>query len=97
MAVLDMRKAFDTVWHNNGLFYTQHQAGVTDGLWFLLHEWYSQSSCSVVWNTQSSRVINIKQGVKQGGILSPFLYVNDLLSGLNDSEFGLCACWRHLY
>ena len=34
------------------------------------------------------------QGVKQGGILSPFLYtlcVNDLLSELNSSGLGACV------
>ena len=91
MALLDVQKAFDTVWHK-GLFLKLYQAGVKDRAWLFLLKWYNQSSCSVLWCGKSSRVFTINQGVKQGGILSPFLYslfVNDLLKELAVSGYGV--------
>ena len=50
----------------------------------------------MTWKGTASKSFNIMQGdpVKQGGILSPFLYtlyVNDLLSELNSSGLGACV------
>ena len=59
----------------------------------LPRNWYSHSSCSVLWNGTSSRKVSIRQGVRQGGILSPFLYsvfVDELLDLLVSSRYGDC-------
>ena len=90
VALLDVRKAFDTVWHE-GLFHKLFQLGVKDHAWRLLRKWYSSSSCSVLWNGVCSTSFNINQGVKQGGVLSPLLYsiyLNDLLIELQQSKLG---------
>ena len=90
VALLDVRKAFDTVWHD-GLFHKLYQMGIKDHTWRLLRKWYSSSSCSVLWKGQCSRPFLINQGVKQGAILSPLLYsiyLNDLLVELQQSNLG---------
>ena len=49
------------------------------------------STCSVLWNGKPSQTIHINQGVKQGGVLSLFLYnlyVNNLLVELENSGLG---------
>ena len=87
---LDAQKAFDTVWHE-GLFVKLIRSGVPRYLLELLRNWYSHSSCLVLWNGASSRKVSIKQDVRQGGILSPFQYsvfVDELLDILVSSQHG---------
>ena len=91
VALLDVQKAFDTVWHN-GLFYKLYQYGIQDNTWRILRKWYDSSSCTVLWDGEQSRPFNINQGVKQGAILSPLLYnlfVNELLVTLEQSGLGV--------
>src|ERR1051325_2119127 len=48
----------------------------------LLKNWYEKSEICVRWNSFFSDVFKITAGVRQGGILSPMLflvYVNDML------------------
>jgi len=49
-------------------------------------------SCCVVWNNAAGQVFNIKCGVRQGGILSPFLfsvYIDGLIDSLRQSNNGI--------
>ena len=90
VALLDVKKAFDTVWHG-GLFHKIQEAGISGQALNFIRQWYDNSTCSVLWNGQPSRTISISQGVKQGGVLSPLLYslyVNDLLVELENSGLG---------
>ena len=90
VALLDVKKAFDTVWHT-GLFHKLQKVGITGQALDFIKKWYDHSTCSVLWNGKPSRTINISQGVKQGGVLSPLLYslyVNDLLVELENSGLG---------
>ena len=90
VALLDVKKAFDTVWHA-GLFFKLQQVGITWQALYFLRQWYEHSTCSVLWNGKPSQTIHINQGVKQEGVLSPFLYnlyVNDLLLELENSGLG---------
>lgn len=91
LAFLDVQKAFDTVWHN-GLFHKLFHFGIRGCTWRLLKQWYSSSSCCVLWKGQLSCSITLSQGVKQGAILSPLLYsifVDDLLVALENSGLGI--------
>lgn len=91
VAFLDVKKAFDTVWHA-GLLVKLHQKGVTGHLWHLISNWYTTSSSCVLWNDRRSSSFVLKQGVRQGGTLSPFLYVifvDELLDNLSASGLGV--------
>ena len=91
VAFLDVKKAFDTVWHE-GLLFKLCQFGFPRYIWIIIHNWYRGSSSAVIWNSQTSRYFPIQQGVRQGAILSPLLYsifVNDLLHQLSSSGHGV--------
>ena len=90
VAFLDVRKAFDTVWHE-GLLVKLMNKGIKGHLWHLINSWYTASSGCVLWNGQHSQPFTLLQGVRQGGVLSPFLYclyVDELLDQLSASKIG---------
>ena len=90
VAFLDVRKAFDTVWHQ-GLFLKMHRKGIPPRIWHLLQTWYNSASNSVKLNEDISRPFASQQGVHQGAILSPLLcsiFVDELLDLLEGSGFG---------
>ena len=81
----------DTVWHK-GLFVKLYNKGLPMRIWHLLYAWYKNSSCSVAWNSATSTSFPIRQGVRQGAILSPLLYsifVDELLDILSMSGYGV--------
>ena len=91
VALLDVQKAFDTVWHN-GLFHKLYSYGINDHAWHILRKWHQSTTTTVLWDGEQSHPFNIKQGVKQGAVLSPLLYslfVNDLLVELEHSGLGV--------
>jgi hypothetical protein len=91
VAYLDVRKAFDTVWHQ-GLLVKLHQKGIRGSIWHIINKWYTSSTSSVIWDNQQSRSFPCHQGVRQGGVLSPFLYclfVDELLDILTQSGYGV--------
>ena len=91
MAFIDVRKAFDTVWHN-GLLLKLLQFEFPKYLWIIVHNWYHHCTSSVLWNSITSCSFPVQQGVRQGAVLSPLLYcilVNDLLSQLSSSGYGV--------
>ena len=71
---LDSSKAFDTVWFN-GLFYKLYNMGIRGKTWCLLRAWYSKLSACVALNDRYSDHFPIKQGVRQGAVLSPWLFL----------------------
>jgi hypothetical protein len=49
-------------------------------------------NCCVVWNNTAGQAFNVKCGVRQGGILSPFLfsiYIDALIDSLRQSNYGI--------
>ena len=90
VAFLDVRKAFDTVWHE-GLLVKLHRRGIHGRLWHLIQAWYAQSTAAVQWDSHQSSHFPVLQGVRQGAILSPLLYcifVDELLDNLHASGHG---------
>jgi hypothetical protein len=73
VAFLDVKKAFDTVWHE-GLLYKLSLFGFPRYIWIILHNWYRGPTSAVLWKSSTSRSFKISQGVRQGAVLSPFLY-----------------------
>ena len=90
VAMLDVEKAFDTVWHQ-GLFVKLQRKDIPSRIWHVLNNWYTSSSCSVLLCGKHSRPFPILQGVHQGAIPSPLLYsifVDKLLNALDHSRLG---------
>ena len=90
VSFLDCSKGFDKVDHR-GIFIKLMQRKVPLCFLNLIIYWYSNLSSVVKWNNVVSRSFNITSGVRQGGILSPrlfILYVNDLLTKLRQSGVG---------
>jgi hypothetical protein len=86
VAFLDTQKAFDTVWRHGLMFKLRH-LGLTGSLWTLIDDCHSNTFCSVAVNQTNSDWFPVSQGVRQGGVLSTFLYlvfINDLLQELQN-------------
>ena len=74
-----MKKAFDTVWHES-LFLKLQNAGINGNIYELIRSNYQHSM------TDS---IDIKEGVHQGNVLSPFLFnifINDIGNTLSTDD-----------
>ena len=69
---LDAEKAFDKLWRD-GLFYKLIKK-LDKREWFILKRYYENSEARIVCNDEYSNQFKIVTGVKQGGILSPFLF-----------------------
>ena len=84
-------KAFDTVWLD-GLIYRLYNIGIKGRTWRLLRAWYNRLTGRVLLNGLLYESLAIKQGVRQDGVLSPWLFLcynNDILSGQSILEHGL--------
>ena len=87
---LDLTKAFDRVNYCklfNILLNRNFPAVVTR---FLLNEYNAHRTC-VLWNGANSEIFDVKNGVRQGGVLSPVLfclYIDILLSRLHKAGVG---------
>ena len=87
----DASKAFDKVLIN-GLLYKLIARNVPLQFIRLLFNWFNNTNCSVVWLSVRSISFSLTCGVRQGGVLSPFLfpvYVDDLILQLRSSGYGI--------
>ncbi|MCG7878106.1 MAG: reverse transcriptase family protein, partial [Candidatus Thiodiazotropha endolucinida] len=92
LVTLDSRKAFDVVNHVI-LLDKLYDTGVHPTLWSIVNDMYKGLTSRVKWQGQFSNRFNILQGVRQGAILSPFLYktyINPCLVELKENRLGLC-------
>jgi len=90
MASLDVSKAFDRINHEK-LFVKLSEHGAPQCFISVLLNWYSKLTSCVRWNDILIGVFRVVCGVRQSGILSPFLfkiYVDDLLYLLSTSGHG---------
>ena len=79
LVALDAEKAYDHLWRE-GLFY-KLIGKIDNHMWLILKKYYDSSLVAVTLKGITSEVFKVTTGVKQGGILSPFLfnfYINDL-------------------
>ena len=98
---LDVSKAFDHVDHSL-LFRKLLQRHLSPVVVRILLSWYMNQRACVLWNRYLSRRFSISNGVRQGGVLSPILfmiYIDDLLVELEKQlrhwlflETYLCWC-----
>ena len=88
---LDSSKAFDTVWID-GLFFKLFELGVKGKTWRLLRNWHGKISCCVLLDGLLSHSFPIKQGIRQGGILSPWLFMcfnTDVTETMDNTNCGV--------
>jgi hypothetical protein len=89
LASLDAQKAFDKLWRI-GLFHKLN-GKIPDILWRIIFDYYSKSSIMVRLNNIKSDLFQTTGGVKQGGILSPYLFnffINELIEDCLKSNIG---------
>ena len=87
---LDASKAFDRVCHEK-LFKCLINNKVCPLIIRIIAKMYELNSALIKWNSSLSEKFNISNGVKQGAILSPYLfaiYLNPLLNDINKSKYG---------
>ena len=89
-AFLDCSKGFDKVNHS-GLFIKLMKRNIPICFLNLLIYWYSNLSSLVKWNGVFSETFRVYSGVRQGGVLSPRLfivYIDDLIQQLKKLKIG---------
>ena len=69
---IDLRKAFDTVWHD-GLFLKLQKAGICGNIYRVIKSMYHGSQAKVKCHQLMSDSIDITKGVHQGNVLSSFI------------------------
>ncbi|MES9904845.1 MAG: reverse transcriptase domain-containing protein [Sedimenticola sp.] len=90
LTTLDAQKAFDVV-HHNSLLRKLYIDGITGDDWLLLQHMYTDLTSVVKWENTLSSPIIIRQGVRQGGVLSTTHYKrfnNPLLLQIEDRFSG---------
>ena len=87
---LDASKAFDRVNHSI-LFVKLSNSGIPQYVIRILSYWYENQQICVRWSGTYSTLFSVTNGVRQGIILSPYLfnvYVGDLSVALNACRVG---------
>ena len=69
---IDLKKAFDTVWHD-GLFLKLQKAGICGKIYNIVKSMYDGSQSRVKCKQLMSDPVDITKGVHQGNVLSPLL------------------------
>ena len=86
VALLDVKKAFDSVWIE-GMLYKLLKMGMDKQLWAIINDSYKGFKCSINIAGGISDWFTPEQGVHQGDIFSMYLYClynNDLLRELRE-------------
>ena len=92
-AALDASKAFDKVLHYR-LFFKIVSRGIASVFINVLIYWYSRLHCAELWKSFIGEKFMIKCGVRQGGVLSLYLfslYVDHVIIALRKSAYGIHA------
>ena len=71
---VDYEKAFDSI-HRETLWRILRHYGIPNKIVQLIQGYYKNSNCRVIHDGQFTKSFEIKTGVKQGCILSPFLFL----------------------
>jgi exonuclease III len=96
ICALDLAKAFDKTNHC-ALFMKLMKRKIPLELLQILEKWLNSCFTCVKWCGQFSQFFKLNSGVRQGGVLSPYLfaiYVDDIINNINASSAG---CELSLY
>jgi ribonuclease HI len=88
LAIFDYAKAYDRVWRP-GLLWKMTQMGLGNRLIRWTQEWFASRRAWVELNGVTSDGADMVQGLPQGAVLSPLLfliYINDLAEEVNPEE-----------
>ena len=80
----DLSRAFDKVW-KEGLLLKLLQTGVRRNMWSWMHHFLYGRTARVKVDGHLSKKVILREGVPQGGVLSPTLflvYINDIIDSL---------------
>ena len=92
VAYMDITKAFGTMWIDAMLFKLQYNKGIAGKTWRLIKNWYIDMKEFVFIGGKASRTYNLYQGTRQGGVLSPWLFlvfIDDLIEELKNTKAGI--------
>ena len=84
---VDLKKAFDSVWHK-GIFYKLENLGLHGNLLSLVKCIYKNTKCAVREGDRITQFFSFRKGVRQGCPMSPLLfnlYINDVFEVINNS------------
>ena len=98
LCAIDICKAFDKVNHS-ALFLKLMDRNVPRSIVLILKCWYDKIYTTVKWNLSFSNKVKLSAGIRQGGILSPYLFalfVDSILYKLKKSSLG-CHISRMCY
>jgi hypothetical protein len=101
MVLLDFSKAYDTVWRQR-LLLTMHQKGVPLPILRWLYGFLQNRQARVLYNDCTSLSVDMRQGLPQGSVLSPLLFLffmdrlaeilpKDTLNALFADDVGILA------
>ena len=96
VSFLDASKAFDCVLHAK-LCHKLLDRNVPVSIVSILYFWCKSQKFQVIWNGCVSRTFSVHKGVRQGGVLSPYLfniYMDDLGLKLQCSGVGCILQYR---
>ena len=89
-AFIDLSKAFDKVNHFT-LGQQLLDRKIPPDIVLLLMHYLRNQTARVFWNNYKGHYVYVEKGVRQGGILSPFLfklYIDNLISVISNEDIG---------
>ena len=90
--LLDIQKAYDTVWRKAILYKLRKHFGVPKFMCKLIAGMLCNTKSGMRNNSYITNLFPTTAGVVQGSVISPLLYgvfINDLIQNLNESELGV--------
>ena len=95
ICAVDISKAFDRMNHH-GLFLKLMQRKIPVSVLRVIEDWFAKCATCVRWGSTLSDTFCLLRGVRQGGVLSPYLfalYVNDIIAGVEGLNVGCVMCF----
>jgi hypothetical protein len=87
---VDISKAFDKISHYK-LMQTLKERGIDNGLLNLINDWYGNQEIKVNFGDSYSEPWYLRNGVRQGGVLSPYFfvaYIDQVIKKISQLDIG---------